>query len=264
MCLGGQFLFTTCCLLQWNWRPRWAVGLLRWKLPKTTRPHREETGKPGWKLAPSLFLKDFWAIAPARQFINTFTPGCYDTSRWPASFTLSAIWLVARSWVKARRTLCPAGSLQQQLFLALLTSMYNWQSSRYGPLMCVKRLCESVKKKPTRTRSGWKVKTVCANLPEEEARFDVGLLVTSWRLNSANKLIVGSVLVFVVKTGYHQVTVPRNFPLPISIFPQNWPVKIPVATSSHIFRNGPHSCSSFMVHSLCTYSKNLNEQLSLS
>lgn len=129
---------------------------------------------------------------------------------------------------------------------------------------CVYNVCVSVKKKPTRTRSGRKVKTVSANLPEEEARFDVGLLVTSRRLNSANKLIVGSVLVFVVKTGYHQVTVPQNFPLPISIFPQNWPVKIPVATSSHIFRNGPHSCSSFMVHSLCTYSKNLNEQLSLS
>lgn len=62
---------------------------------------------------------------------------------------------------------------------------------------------------------------------------------------------------FLVCKGDHQVTEAKNFP--ILNFHKN-----PAATSSQIYRNGPHSCSSFIVHSICTYNKNLNEQLSLS
>lgn len=67
-----------------------------------------------------------------------------------------------------------------------------------------------------------------------------------------------------MKQADHQVTEAQNFPILNFHFYQISLLKSQQQQVLTFTENGPHSCNTFIVHSICTYNKNLNEQLSLS
>lgn len=68
-----------------------------------------------------------------------------------------------------------------------------------------------------------------------------------------------------MKRGNHHISQTQKLsPFLISIFSKSSLLKILISSSSHIYKHGPHSCSSFIVHSSCTNNKNFNGELSWS